>query len=234
MKRYFLAILFVGGVLLSTATALLPQGASAAPAFDPTTAPGAGTNSYINADRSTIVFGGKSYFDDRIDNDYTYVDKSDSDGCDDKINNLSNGNTTAQLHIITKDAATGKCNDKTSNISLADAANSTMPFDFVDNSTIQTSDQRTTYKLQTTGQYKGQFLEDGGDQCKDIIKVVTPPTSSSPAVLEVTASTKGDSTPYDHWSGQVDFNTTRPHFGSPCTTYGPQRFQDITYYFNSN
>jgi len=188
------------------------------------------TNVNQHIDRSTILYNGQYYFDSKIDDNYNYKNQGDNDGCQDYIDHLTDGNSHATLHVRTKNAVNGGCEENKSTITLQHTERSNMPFDYIDANTITTSDQQTTY---TYNDQLKEFLENGGDQCKDTIKVTAGPSDSG-ATLEVTASTGGDNTSYDNWDSPSFDTSNSSDGGNGCTNFGPNKFTASTVYLNNS
>lgn len=227
------ALLGVAGPLLP----ILRGNASAVPAGNGVT--GTVVSSFDatkdqHIDRSTILYKGVYYYDSKIDPDYTYKSPNATPGCDpsDRIGELKNHNKNATLHTYVKDVATGSCTDTKTNITLEHTERSLMPFDFTDNQTIVTSDGKNTYKLSQDPAHAGEFLEVGGDQCKDIIKITSGPGDSG-AKLSVLASTSQDgaqNTSYGDWANEMAFSYDNYNSANGCVTLGPNPYQASTVY----
>jgi hypothetical protein len=228
---FFLPVLLM---VLSLSFALLPRTAYAAPIPTPdgggttsTSGSGFDTNLDQHVDRSTIFYDGDFYFDSKIDEDYTYLNQDDGDACPDEIDNLHDDNQHATLHIKTKNKSNGGCEEtaKKDNISLAFPNRALMPFHLLDDETIITSDRQNTYTKSGDVYY-----EDGGDNCKDTIRITTGPGTGG-ATISLTANTGGDSTSYDNWAQEMDFKKDGGHdSGNGCYSYSPQSYKASTVY----
>lgn len=194
-----------------------------------TTTNGFNTGLDQHLDRSTIFYDGNFYFDSKIDDDYTYFNQDDEDACPDEIDNLHDDNQHATLHVKTKSKTNGGCDEtsKKDNITLAFTNRALMPFHFLDNETIITSDRQNTY---TKDASNGLFYENDGDNCKDTIKVTTGPGTGG-ATVSLTANTGGDNTSYDSWAQEMDFKSKGGHdSGNGCYSYEPQSYKASTVY----
>ena len=224
---------------LSVATPLIPylRGDASAAIAGGGSGSGTVTSSFDatkdqHIDRSTILYKGVYYYDSKIDDNYTYKSPTPTAGCDDRIAELRNKNKTATLHTYVKDAATGSCTETKKDITLEHPERSQMPFDFTDDKTIVTSDGKNTYTLSQDPAHAGEFLEVGGDQCKDIIKVTSGPGDSG-ASLSVLASTSQDgaqNTSYKDWANEMAFSYDNYNSANGCVTLGPNPYQASTVY----
>lgn len=218
MKRLMLWLFSLAALVI------VPAAAFAQIPVDPTSGTGTAALDDQHVDRSVILWNGGRYYDSQIDNDYTYLGPKDANGCQPKINNLSSGNTKADLISYTFNKTTGNCESHKQQITLSDAQAADWPFIYIDQNHIQTSDGAASY---TFDQSLGEYLEDGGDRCKDIVKITKPAYGGQFATASVTASTAGSHTTYDHWADELDYNTNPTNIAQVkdgCTIYNPRNY----------
>lgn len=223
--------------LLLTLFLVLSASVAAGPFATAMTDPNfAGTASFDPAqnqhlDRSLIVYGGRLYFDNKNDSTFSYPRKDGQGSCKDnngdhqeRISDLKNDNTSATLYTYVKDPQNGACNETKTTVNLAHKERSYMPLAYgAAKATIVTSDYSKTF---TSPQDNGKYLEQNGNQCKDILDVQVPPVAGS-ATVSITPSTSGTRTGYESWASPR-FPTPRATTtdgGNGCTNFAPRSFQ---------
>jgi hypothetical protein len=214
----------VGLLVLATGSLLpiLQRTAAAAPA----------SGEWIS--QTQISYNGQVFTDTQLDDTWEFFANADSSGsaCNDKIGKFDGGETkpsggtieknpTGALFFVgTKDPATGACHyDSGTHIALNDVAAAHADFVWQD---------ATTISGVTGGSYVQNssdrlFYEQGGDQCKDTLQIVSPGSASAPGSAKLIIRTGGDSISFgDHnlWVNQYVTNDNTKQVDG-CTVYDP-------------